>query len=133
MKKAGIIEALSLRDNVECKYSNFQKMLTKYQEKTKEIIKGSAYELETYKHKIKQYQKLYQEYNKKVEIAAHKQNYYDEIVDDFLYFKKMNEACIETEGYYDPYTPVCRYDKRELVQHLVDEKSLKLGFIICEA
>ena len=123
LKKAGIIEALSLRDNVECKYSNFQKMLTKYQEKTKEIIKGSAYELETYKHKIKQYQKLYQEYNKKVEIAAHKQNYYDEIVDDFLYFKKMNEACIETEGYYDPYTPVCRYDKRELVQHLVDEKS----------
>ena len=123
LKHAGIIEALSILDNVESKLENFQNALTKYQKITKEIIKGSAYEMETYKRKIKQYQELNQEFNKKVEIVTHKQKYYDEIVDDFLYFKKMNETCIETEGYYDPYTPVCRYDKRKLVQHLIDEKS----------
>ena len=122
-KLAGIIPALSLLHNVESKSTIFQKYLSMYQELTKDIIKGSAYETETYKHKIKQYQEHYQELNKKVEIVAHKQKYYDEIVDDFVYFKKMNEACIETEGYYDPYTPVCRYDKRELAQHSIDEKS----------
>jgi hypothetical protein len=53
-----------------------------------------------------------QELEKKVEFVFLNQKFYEEIVDDFIYFKKLADISADIGGYFDPYAPTERYDKR---------------------
>ena len=90
----------------------FNDLLSSYQSLTGEIIKGSEYEIELYKRKIKKYEEHCEKIEKKVEFVFQNQKFYDEIVEDFVYMKKLSEACAASAGYFDPYTPTERYEKR---------------------
>jgi hypothetical protein len=98
--------------NADCKSMEFQTQLTNYQKLTGEIIRGSYYEIDIYKKKLKQMEKHCQELEKKVEFVFLNQKFYEEIVDDFIYFKKLADVCADVGGYYDPYAPTERYDQR---------------------
>lgn len=95
-----------LEKNSDCKSQEFQTQLTNYQKLTGEIVRGSNYEIELYKKKMKELEKHCQELEKKVEFVFLNQKFYEEIVDDFIYFKKLAEVCSEVGGYYDP----CKYN-----------------------
>jgi hypothetical protein len=90
----------------------FQSHLTNFQKLTGEIIRGSYYEIEVYKKKLKEMEKHCQELEKKVEFVFLNQKFYEEVVDDFIYFKKLADVCADVGGYYDPYAPTERYDQR---------------------
>lgn len=90
----------------------FNDLLSSYQSLTGEIIKGSEYEIELYKRKLAKYEEHCEKIEKKVEFVFQNQKFYDEIVDDFVYMKKLSEACAASAGYFDPYTPTERYEKR---------------------
>lgn len=101
-----------LERNADCKSMEFQQQLTSYQKLTGEIIRGSYYEIEIYKKKLKEMETHCQELEKKVEFVFLNQKFYEEIVDDFIYFKKLADVCSDVGGYYDPYAPTERYDQR---------------------
>ena len=90
----------------------FNDLLSSYQSLTGEIIKGSEYEIELYKRKLAKYEDHCEKIEKKVEFVFQNQKFYDEIVQDFVYMKKLSEACANSAGYFDPYTPTERYEKR---------------------
>ena len=90
----------------------FNDLLSSYQSLTGEIIKGSEYEIELYKKKIAKYEDHCEKIEKKVEFVFQNQKFYDEIVEDFVYMKKLSEVCATSAGYFDPYTPTERYEKR---------------------
>ena len=90
----------------------FNDLLSSYQSLTGEIIKGSEYEIEIYKKKLAKYEEHCEKIEKKVEFVFQNQKFYDEIVEDFVYMKKLSEACAASAGYFDPYTPTERYEKR---------------------
>jgi hypothetical protein len=86
----------------ECLSHDFQIQLSNYQRATGEIIRGSNYEVEIYKKKYKDLEIHCQEIEKKAEFIFLNQKYYEEIVDDFIFYKKLSDTCIETAGYFDP-------------------------------
>ena len=90
----------------------FNDLLSSYQSLTGEIIKGSEYEIELYKTKLKKYEEHCEKIEKKVEFVFQNQKFYDEIVEDFVYMKKLSEVCAASAGFFDPYTPTERYEKR---------------------
>ena len=90
----------------------FNDLLSSYQSLTGEIIKGSEYEIELYKKKLSKYEEHCEKIEKKVEFVFQNQKFYDEIVEDFVYMKKLSEVCAASAGYFDPYTPNERYEKR---------------------
>lgn len=90
----------------------FNDLLSSYQSLTGEIIKGSEYEIELYKKKLSKYEEHCEKIEKKVEFVFQNQKFYDEIVEDFVYMKKLSEVCAASAGYFDPYTPIERYEKR---------------------
>ena len=90
----------------------FNDLLSSYQSLTGEIIKGSEYEIELYKKKLAKYEEHCEKIEKKVEFVFQNQKFYDEIVEDFVYMKKLSEVCASSAGYFDPYTPTERYEKR---------------------
>jgi len=96
-----------LENNSDCKSQEFQIQLTNFQKLTGEIIRGSNYEIEIYKKKLKDIERHCQELEKKVEFVFLNQKFYDEIVDDFVYFKNLSETCADSGGYYDP----CKINK----------------------
>lgn len=109
LKQAEILIALCdadltkiLEKNSDCKSQEFQIQLTNYQKATGEIIRGSAYEVELYKKKMKDIEKHCQELERKVEFVFLNQKFYEEIVDDFIHFKKLSEICSDVGGFYDP-------------------------------
>ncbi len=91
-----------LEKNAECKSEDFQLHLTHYQILSGEIVKGSNYEIEIYKKKLSDIEKHCQEIEKKVEFVFLNQKFYEEIVDDFIQFKKLSDVCSDHGGYYDP-------------------------------
>ena len=99
----------------------FNDLLSSYQSLTGEIIKGSEYEIELYKRKIKKYEEHCEQIEKKVEFVFQNQKFYDEIVEDFVYMKKLSEVCAATAGFFDPYTPTERYEKRLNTNISVDQ------------
>jgi len=42
------------------------------------------------------------ELERKVEYIFLNQNYYEEIVEDFVFYKKLADVCIERGGFIDP-------------------------------
>ena len=102
----------TLTNNADCISEKFQLHLTNYQQLTGEIINGSFYQVLCYKDKLQEMQKHCQELEKKVEFVFLNQKFYEEIVDDFIYFKKLADVCSDVGGYYDPYAPPERFDQR---------------------
>lgn len=113
-----------LEKNSQCKSAEFQIQLTNYQKLTGEIIRGSNYEIEIYKKKMKELERKCQESEKKVEVVFLNQRFYEEIVDDFIYFKQLSDVCCDIGGYYDPYSPTERYDQRINKKLSVDQHGL---------
>jgi outer membrane murein-binding lipoprotein Lpp len=113
-----------LDKNSQCKSPEFQIQLTNYQKLTGDIIRGSNYEIEIYKKKMKELERRCQESDKKVEVVFLNQRFYEEIVDDFIYFKQLSDVCCDIGGYYDPYTPTERYDQRINKKLSVDQHGL---------
>lgn len=91
-----------LEKNSDCRSQEFQIQLTNYQKLTGEIVRGSNYEIEIYKKKLRDIEKHCEELEKKVEFVFLNQKYYEDIVEDFVYFRKVYEVCSEVGGYYDP-------------------------------
>jgi len=91
-----------LEKNSECRSKDFQGLLTKYQILTGEIIRGSYYEVETYKKKLRELEKHCNELERKTELIFLNQKFNNEIVEDFIHFKKLAEVCSDVGGYYDP-------------------------------
>lgn len=91
-----------LEKNADFKSEEFQHQLTNYQKVTGEIIRGSNYEIEIYKKKNKEMEKHCRELEKKVEFVFLNQKFYEEIVDDFITFKKLADVCSDLGGYFDP-------------------------------
>lgn len=91
-----------LDKNGDCKHNEFQAQLSIYQSLTKDVIKGSNYEIEIYKKKLKDLENHCLELQNKVEFVILNQKFYDEMVDDFIYFKKLSDVCLESGSYYDP-------------------------------
>lgn len=69
---------------------------------TGEIIRGSFYEVETYKKKLRELEKHCNELERKTELIFLNQKFNNEIVEDFIHFKKLAEVCSDVGGYYDP-------------------------------
>ena len=109
LETAGIKEVLE--KNVDVKTNKFQKALEMYQKATNDIVNGSKYQIDIYKKKIAKMELYCAELEKKVEYVVQDQQFKDEIVTEFVYFKKLAETCAEVAGYFDPYTPTERYDK----------------------
>jgi len=86
----------------ECTSPEFQIQLSNYQRSTGEIIRGSNYEVEIYKKKHKDLENHCSNLEKKTEFILLNQKFYEEIVDDFIYYKKLSDICIDTANYYDP-------------------------------
>ena len=59
--------------------------------------------------------------HRKVEFVENNQKYYDELVDDFLYFKKLSESCMQTAGLFEPNNIGERYDNRINRNIIIDE------------
>jgi len=55
-----------------------------------------------YKKKFLDLQSHCVELERKVENVFLNQNYFEEIVEDFIKFKKLSDVCAERGGYYDP-------------------------------
>jgi len=98
-----------LERNSECRSKEFQNFLTKYQLITGEIIRGSFYEVETYKRKVKELEKHCAELERKTELIFLNHKFNNEIVEDFIHFKKLAEVCSEVGGFYDPCKFVFKY------------------------
>jgi DNA-binding sugar fermentation-stimulating protein len=93
---------LILEKNSECKSRDFQNILTNYQKISGDIIRGSHYEVEVYKDKLRKMEKHCAELERKTELIYLNQKFQNEIVEDFIHFKKLAEVCAEFGGYYDP-------------------------------
>ena len=93
---------LYLKTNADCKAADFQIQLTNYQKLTGDIIKGSNYEVEIFKKKYYDMEKKYTELERKVELVFLDQKFHEEIVEDFLLFKKYAEISMDVGGLYDP-------------------------------
>ena len=96
-----------MEKNSEFKSRDFQNILTKYQILTGDIIRGSFYEVETYKKKLRELEKHCTDLEKKTELIFLNQKFNNEIVEDFIHFKKLAEVCSEVGGYFDP----CKFNK----------------------
>ena len=93
----------------------------KYKEAIKEIINSYEYQTQIYKNQIRKYEESYIEMSRKVEFVSNNQKYYDELVDDFLYFKKLSESCMQTAGLFEPNNIGERYDNRINRNIIIDE------------
>lgn len=91
-----------LEKNAQYQDSDFQKELALYQKLTDEVVKGSNYQVEIYKKKFKEMENHCIELEKKVESVFLNQNYYDEILEDFIYYKKLADICMDRGGLNDP-------------------------------
>ncbi|MGL4948127.1 MAG: hypothetical protein ACRC42_01950, partial [Mycoplasma sp.] len=99
-KEAGIIKVLI--KNAECKSEIFQKQWTLFQQMSGEIIKGSKNEIEIYKDKMRQIELNCKKLEKKVEFILLNQKFYERIVDDYVFYKKMADCCGGCGGFYEP-------------------------------
>ena len=91
-----------LQNNSECKAKEFQEYLTNYQKESQKIVRGSYYEVEIYKNKLRQMEKQTAELERKTELVVLNQKFNNEIIEDFIHFKKLAEVCSDSGGYYDP-------------------------------
>lgn len=91
-----------LEKNSECASPEFQIQLTNYQKYSGEVIKGSNFQVELYKQRLKETEDYILSIEQKFEFLFLNQNFYEEIVEDFLQYKKISDICSEVGGYYSP-------------------------------
>ncbi len=91
-----------LEKNSECNSPEFQIQLTNYQKYSGEVIKGSNFQVELYKQRLKETEDYILSIEQKFEFLFLNQNFYEEIVEDFLRYKKISDICSENGGYYSP-------------------------------
>ncbi len=105
-----------LENNAHYQDHGFQNQVSLYQQLTAEVIKGSNYQVEIYKKKYKEIEVHCQELEKKVEFIFLNQTYYEEIVEDFVQYKKISDICMERGGYLNPSKKflIIRYTKWEI-------------------
>lgn len=101
-----------LEKNSECNSPEFQIQLTNYQKYSGEVIKGSNFQVEIYKQRLKDSEDYILSFEQKFEFLFLNQNFYEEVVEDFLRYKKIADICSEVGGYYSPATPTERHDSR---------------------
>lgn len=100
LKVAGLKKML--KKNVNNKSQKFQNHLDNYQKLTNEIIPGSNLEIEKSRKQIEKIEEHCSNLQKKVEYVFQNQKFYDEIVEDFIYFKKLSETCAKQSSYFEP-------------------------------
>ena len=76
--------------------------MTNYQKYSGEVIKGSNFQVELYKQRLKETEDYILSIEQKFEFLFLNQNFYEEIVEDFLQYKKISDICSEVGGYYSP-------------------------------
>ena len=118
LKEAPITDALEIKNSSseqqnEMKelfnnHPQYKQLLDTYQRITNEVIEGSTYQVEELNKKIQTYEESMTSLEKRTEYVFQNQKFYDEIVADFIQFKKLSELCIEEAGYYNPYCPTER-------------------------
>ena len=120
LKEAPITDALEIKSSTPEEqnemreffnnHPQYKELLDTYQRITNEVIEGSTYQVEELNKKIKTYEESITSLEKRTEYVFQNQKFYDEIVADFIQFKKLSEVCIAQAGYYDPYCPTERYN-----------------------
>ena len=120
LKEAPITDALEIKSSTPEQqnemrelfnnHPQYKELLDTYQRITNEVIEGSTYQVEELNKKIKSYEESITSLEKRTEYVFQNQKFYDEIVADFIQFKKLSEVCIDQAGYYDPYCPTERYN-----------------------
>ena len=111
LREAKITESLEIKgSNTKLNEPDYKELLDKYQKITDEVVEGTSFQIEEYKNKIKKYEEAMASLNKRTEYVFQHQKFYDEIVADFIMFKKLSEVCTDEAGYYDPYRPLERYN-----------------------
>lgn len=94
-----------LEINSQCRSLEFQKYLTNFQILTGDVVKGSNYEIEIYKLRLRELEEHCSKLEKNVEFVFLNKNFYDEMVEDLIDFKSLSEVCSDIGGYYD----ACKY------------------------
>lgn len=93
---------VALNKNGDLKSDIFQNQLSNFQKLTGELIKGSYYEIELYKCKVKDIENHCYHLEKKLEYIFLNQRFYNEVVEDFIAYQQMADTALEIGGYYDP-------------------------------
>ena len=120
LKEAPITDALEIKNSspeeqnemreLFNNHPQYKEFLDTYQRITNEVIEGSTYQVEELNKKIQTYEESMTSLEKRTEYVFQTQKFYDEIVADFIQFKKLSEVCTDQAGYYDPYCPTERYN-----------------------
>lgn len=99
LKAAGLKKMLKKNARFSDK---FKSELDNYQKITNEIIPGSNIEILNAKKQIEKYEEHCSNLEKKVEYVFQNQKFYEEVVEDFIYFKKLSETCAQQSSYFQP-------------------------------
>lgn len=99
-KDAGLLDYLE--KNIKDYSPEFQVQLNIFQQTTKLIIKGSFYEIEVYRNQLNAIEEHCKIIEKKAEYALLNQKLYENVIDDLITYKKLQEFCIVSGGFYDP-------------------------------
>ena len=104
-----VLDKLVMRDSQP---KELKELIERYCVITKEELKGTEYEKKKYEERLKKLDEYERTVKKQEEEIKQKGMYFDEIVTEFLYFKRLSKVCSEAGGYYDPYVPTERYEDR---------------------
>ena len=112
LENVGLIDNLIRLNEINNKDFDIQTNLSLFQEKTKKIISGSFFDVERHKKENEMLNYRCKELENKIAFIFLNQKVYDEIVNDFIVYKKLSDSCIQSGGYYSPEIPNERYDEQ---------------------
>ena len=122
LESVGLIDNLIRLNEINNKDFDIQTNLSLFQEKTKKIISGSFFDVEQHKKKNEMLNYKCKELENKIAFIFLNQKVYDEIVNDFIVYKKISDSCIQSGGYYSPEIPNERYDMQLQKQIKTDKE-----------
>ncbi|MCQ2816044.1 MAG: hypothetical protein MJ252_02150 [archaeon] len=111
LKDAKIDEILQKQKEKENKTKEFTELLETYEKETTEIVQGQNYSLEYFKKKIAKLEEQINEYEKQEFQFKQTEAFYKNIVNDFLFYKRLAECCNSQAGIVDNTLGNERYDK----------------------
>ena len=110
LEDVGLIDNLIRLNEINNKDYDIQTNLTLFQEKAKKIISGSFFDVERIKKENDLLSNRCKDLENKIAFIFLNQKVYDEIVNDFIVYKKLSDCCNQSGGYYSPEIPNERYD-----------------------
>ena len=110
LEDVGLIDNLIRLNEINNKDYDIQTNLSLFQEKAKKIVSGSFFDVERIKKENELLSNRCKDLENKIAFIFLNQKVYDEIVNDFIVYKKLSDCCRQSGGYYSPEIPNKRYD-----------------------